>query len=158
MRLHLAIIFLAAAPAAVTAQSETAVTTRAQGTFEVKMTPAASDTAAEGEPLGRFTLDKHYHGDLDANSKGEMLSAGSPQSGSAGYVAVERVTGKLSGRSGTFALQHSGTMHQGTQDLRITVVPGSGTNELTGIAGSMKIIIAEGKHSYELDYTLAKKH
>jgi hypothetical protein len=128
--------------------------TAANGTFEVKLTPLAAyntdDTSA-----GRLSIDKQFHGDLEATSRGEMLSAGTSVKGSAGYVAIERVTGALRGRSGTFALQHNGTMTRGTPQLVITVVPDSGTADLTGIAGTMTIDIANGKHSYRLDYTLA---
>jgi hypothetical protein len=102
-----------------------------------------------------LSIDKQFHGDLEATSRGEMLSAGTSVKGSAGYVAIERVTGALRGRSGTFALQHSGTMTRGAPQLVITVVPDSGTADLTGIAGTMTIEIANGKHSYRLDYTLA---
>ncbi|HEX8169148.1 MAG TPA: DUF3224 domain-containing protein [Thermoanaerobaculia bacterium] len=120
--------------------------TRATGTFDVKLTKAA-DT-----PVARMTLDKQFHGDLEATSQGEMLSAGSPQSGSAGYVAMEIVRGTLHGKRGTFALQHNGTMDAGTQSLTITVVPGSGTEELAGISGSLTIEIKDGKHFYALEY------
>jgi hypothetical protein len=127
---------------------------RARGPFEVKLTPRAMDAGAEGAPLGRMSLDKQFHGDLEATSKGEMLSAGTPVKGSAGYVAIERVSGTLHGRTGTFVLQHSGTMTRGVPHLTITVVPDSGTGQLTGLAGTMTIQIADGKHSYEFVYTL----
>src|SRR6185312_9342775 len=97
---------------------------------------------------------KQFHGNLEASSKGEMLSAGTSIKGSAGYVAIERVSGTLHGRSGAFVLQHSGTMKRGTPELSVTVVPDSGTGELTGLAGRMMIHIAGGKHSYEFEYTL----
>jgi Protein of unknown function (DUF3224) len=126
-----------------------------KGNFDVKMTPVSEDTA-DGVPLGRFLLDKQYHGDLTASSKGEMLTAGSIATGSAGYVAIERVTGTLQGRQGSFALQHIGTMNRGAPTLSINVVPHSGTGQLTGLAGSMNIIIADGKHSYEFDYSIAE--
>jgi Protein of unknown function (DUF3224) len=125
---------------------------RAAGTFEVKMTPQAP---AEGSELGRFALDKRYHGGLEASSKGEMLSAGAPQKGSAGYVAIEVVRGVLEGREGTFALQHSGTMTRGSGRLTIDVVPDSGTGSLEGLSGAMTIRIEDGKHFYELEYTLS---
>jgi hypothetical protein len=99
-------------------------------------------------------LDKQFHGDLEATSKGQMLAAGTAVQGSAGYVAMERVTGTLNGRSGTFVLQHSGTMNRGAPHLTLTVVPDSGTGELEGLAGSMTIDRAEGKHSYGFEYTL----
>jgi hypothetical protein len=125
---------------------------RATGDFDVKLGPLEPYNRDPGAALGRMSLDKVFEGDLQATSKGEMLSAGAPQSGSAGYVAVERVTGTLNGRSGSFALQHSATMHRGTSSLSITVVPGSGTGELAGLSGTMNIIIADGKHSYEFEY------
>ena len=129
------------------------MTTRASGTFEVKTIPQQPDEGWDAT-IGRLLLDKRFSGDLEGTSKGQMLGSGSPASGSAGYVAMERVTGTLHGRTGTFALQHSGTMDGGAMHLDVIVVPGSGTGELEGIAGSMKIIIDGGGHAYELDYTL----
>jgi hypothetical protein len=129
---------------------------RAKGAFEVKLTPQATDGQPEGAPLGRMAIDKQFHGDLEATSKGQMLSAGTAVKGSAGYVAIERVSGNLQGRSGTFVLQHSGTMTRGVPQLTITVVPDSGTDQLTGLAGTMAIQIADGKHSYDFEYTLAE--
>ena len=146
-------------PAAITpppalAQEKT-VTTRATGSFDVKLTPQATDTPTEGSPLGRLTIDKQFHGDLEGTSKGEMLTAGSTTiKNSAGYVAMERVTGTLHGKRGTFALQHSGVMTRGEGKLTITVVPDSGTGDLTGLAGTMTIDISNGKHSYTFEYTL----
>jgi len=109
----------------------------------------------EGATLGRMSIDKQFHDDLEASSKGEMLSAMSGTPGSAGYVAIEKVSGTLHGRSGSFVLQHSATMTRGTPALNIIVVPDSGTGELAGLSGTMTIIIADGKHSYTFDYTLA---
>jgi hypothetical protein len=129
---------------------------RAQGSFDVKLTPQAADEKGESPALGRMSLDKQFHGDLEGTSKGEMLTAGTPVKGSAGYVAMERVTGTLNGRSGSFALQHSGTMTRGAPQLMITVVPDSGTGQLTGLSGRMTIQIADGKHSYDFEYTLAE--
>jgi Protein of unknown function (DUF3224) len=126
------------------------MTTRASGSFEVKMAPLATDAPT----LGRMSLDKTYHGDLEAVSKGEFLGMGTPGSGSAGYVAMERVNGKLEGRSGTFALQHSGAMKRGDTQYSVTVVPGSGTEELAGLEGKLSITIVDGKHFYDLEYTL----
>jgi hypothetical protein len=126
----------------------------AEGTFDVKNAPLPADGPITGTPLGRFGLDKQFHGDLDATSKGEMLSAGNPSSGAAGYVAIEYVTGTLRGRKGSFAMQQFGTMQDGKFDLKVIAVPGSGTGELAGISGTMEIIIAAGKHSYKFDYTL----
>jgi len=125
---------------------------RATGDFEVTLAPLEPCNRAEGAQLGRMSLDKVFHGDLEAASQGEMLSAGSPQSGSAGYVAIERVTGTLGGRRGSFALQHNATMHRGAFALNIIVVPGSGTGELEGLSGTMDVIIVDGRHSYEFEY------
>jgi hypothetical protein len=126
----------------------------ASGTFEVQVKPQADDEA--GAPtVGRMTLDKQFHGDLEATSKGQMLAVRTAVEGSAGYVALERVEGTLHGRKGTFVLQHSGTMTRGAAQLSINVVPDSGTGELSGLAGTLTINIAEGKHSYDFDYTLA---
>ena len=129
---------------------------RAQGTFDVKLTPQAADEKGESPALGRMSIDKQFHGDLEGSSRGEMLTAGTGVKGSAGYVAMERVTGTLNGRSGSFAFQHSGSMTRGAPQLTITVVPDSGTGQLTGLSGKMTIQIADGKHSYEFDYTLAE--
>lgn len=130
------------------------MTSRATGPFEVKVAPLAlSDVAAESG-LGRMSLDKVFHGDLEATSMGEMLSAMGGVPGSAGYVALERVTGSLHGRRGTFALQHSGTMARGARSLNVAVVPDSGTGQLDGLAGSMEIVIEGKSHSYVFDYSL----
>jgi hypothetical protein len=130
------------------------MTQRATGPFEVKMNRVPLDDKDADATLARFALDKKYHGDLEAVSKGEMLSAGTAVKGSAGYVAIERVSGTLHGRSGAFALQHTGTMDRGTASLSVTVVPDSGTDQLTGLSGRMNIVIEAGKHSYEFDYDL----
>jgi hypothetical protein len=130
------------------------MTQRASGPFDVKLTPLAPEAGMEGTDIGRMVFDKKFHGDLQATSQGQMLSIRNMTLGSGGYVAMERVTGTLHGRAGTFALQHSGTMTRGEPHLDLTVVPDSGTGELTGLTGAMKIIIADGKHSYEFDYTL----
>ena len=129
------------------------MTTHASGSFEVQLIPQAQD-AAEGTTLGRMSIDKQFDGDLEATSKGEMLTAGT-DTGSAVYVAIERVTGKLHGRSGTFVLLHNGTMTRDAQQLTIAVVPDSGTGQLVGIAGQMAIAIVDGKHLYDFEYTLA---
>ena len=144
------------APAAAQSNKETTVATRhASGTFDVKLNPEANDEGPAGaSALGRMAIDKQFHGDLDGASKGSMLTAGTSVKGSAGYVALERVVGTLHGRRGTFVLQHTGTMNRGAPQLSITVVPDSGTDQLVGLAGSMSITIAEGKHSYDFDYTL----
>jgi hypothetical protein len=120
----------------------------------VKIVPQPSEGASPDASLGRMTIDKTFSGDLEATSRGQMLTAGTDMKGSAGYVAIERVTGALLGRTGSFILQHNGTMARGEPKLSITVVPDSGTGELVGLAGSMQIVIAEGRHSFELEYTL----
>lgn len=130
------------------------MTKQASGTFEVKISPQTDDKV--GDPtLSRMSLDKQFHGPLEGSSKGQMLAVTTDVKGSAGYVAMERVNGTLDGRKGTFALQHSGTMNRGAQQLSITVVPDSGTGELNGLAGNMTINIVDGKHFYEFEYTLA---
>jgi hypothetical protein len=103
-----------------------------------------------------MSIDKQFHGDLEAISKGEMLSASGNVKGSAAYVAIERVSGTLQGRKGTFVLQHTGVMNRGTPQLTISVVPDSGTDQLIGLTGTMTIQIDQGKHSYEFDYTFAE--
>ncbi|MEP7325788.1 MAG: DUF3224 domain-containing protein [Gemmatimonadota bacterium] len=125
----------------------------ARGTFDVKVIPQAADDSAGG-PFGRLFLDKQFHGDLDGISKGQMLGAMSAVEGSGGYVALELVSGTLNGRKGTFVLQHNGTMQKNVANMIVNVVPDSGTGELTGLAGTMTIIIEGGKHSYVLEYTL----
>jgi Protein of unknown function (DUF3224) len=137
-------------------QQERAVTTHASGKFEVKLTPETLADKAADKTLARMSIDKQFHGDLEASSKGEMLSALTAVKGSAGYVAIERVTGTLKGRKGSFVLQHSATMNRGTPHLHIVVVPDSGTDELTGLAGKMTIDIAPGgQHSYDFEYAFA---
>jgi len=130
------------------------VATHATGTFEVKLTPQPPDGKFEDATLGRMTIDKQIHGDLEATSKGTMLTAGTDVKGSAGYVALERVIGTLHGRTGTFVLEHTGIMNRGTYQLSITVVPDSGTGQLVGLTGKFNITIADGKHSYDFEYTL----
>ncbi len=141
-------------PAPSVAQKEKTVAEHAVGPFDVTMQPQGEPDKADGITLSRYSGDKQYHGDLDGTAKLIMLAAGTEVKGSAGYVAMERVTGSLKGRSGSFVLQHSATMTRGEPQLSITVVPDSGTGQLVGITGKMNIIIAAGKHSYEFDYTL----
>lgn len=125
----------------------------ATGTFEVKLKPQTDENV--GDPtIGRMSIDKQFHGDLEGTSKGQMLAVQGEVKGSAGYVAMERVSGALHRQHGTFALQHTGTMNRGVPGLSVTVVPDSGTGELAGLSGKMNIIIAGGKHSYEFEYTL----
>jgi len=152
----LAVTLAGSTPAQSPPQEESAMTTPAQGTFDVTVEPVAEEPFADGTSLGRFALDKRYHGDLAATGRGEMLTAGTPVEGSAAYVAMERVDGTLHGRRGTFLLQHRGTMGHGEQQLEITVVPDSGTGELVGLEGSLEITIADGVHSYVLEYTLSR--
>ncbi len=130
------------------------MTTRATGTFEVKLTPQPMADTTDAT-LGRMSIEKQFHGDIEGNAKGEMLHAAGSAPGSAGYVAIERISGTLHGRSGSFVLQHSGTMNRGLPSLTITVVPDSGTDQLVGLAGTFVIKIADGRHSYEFEYTLA---
>lgn len=128
----------------------------ATGSFEVKLAPQKPDNPeAANAGLGRMSINKEFHGDLEATSQGEMLSLMTGVKGSAGYVAMEKVTGSLSGRHGAFVLQHSATMNRGVPQLSITVVPDSGTGELAGISGTMNIRIVDGKHYYDFDYSLA---
>jgi len=127
------------------------VTMHATGSFDVKIVPQAD----AGDGVGRMTLDKRFHGELEAVSRGQMLAVMGKVEGSAGYVALERVEGSLGGRKGTFALQHSGTMHRGAPSLSITVVPDSGTEDLAGLTGKMDIRIEpDGKHFYDFEYTV----
>ena len=124
----------------------------ASGTFQVTMTPRApGDSPAE---LGRFLLAKTFEGGVAGTGVGEMLSAGNPATGSAGYVALEWVSGRIGDRAGRFALQHAGTMDRGAQSLSITVVPGSGTDALAGLSGRLDLVIADGEHRYTLHYQL----
>lgn len=139
----------------ISAQKGMAMTKHASGIFDVKVTPQKPDNKeSETSKIGRMSLDKQFHGDLEGTSQGEMLAAMSEVKGSAGYVAMERVNGKLQGRSGSFVLQHTGTMTRGLPQLSVTVVPDSGTGALTGISGALTIKVDEGKHSYEFDYSL----
>lgn len=129
----------------------------ARGTFEVKLNPL-KDEALDGAGLGSMSIAKQFHGDLEGTSVGQMLTAMSAVEGSGAYVAVEKVTGTLGGRKGTFMLQHMGTMDRGVPKLSVTVVPDSGTDELVGLTGTFEIIIADGKHSYVFYYSIAAAH
>ena len=132
-----------------------AMTKRATGAFDVKMIPQAPDEKVGDPKIGRMALDKQYHGDLEASGRGQMLAVMDQAKGSGGYVALEIVDGALGGKKGTFALQHDGLMDGGKPSLTIVVVPGSGTGQLEGIAGTLAIRIeAGGKHFYDFDYTL----
>ncbi|XXF75243.1 DUF3224 domain-containing protein [Myxococcaceae bacterium GXIMD 01537] len=131
------------------------MTKRVKGPFDVKMKPLAPDAGAAELPFGRMSLDKRYHGALEGTGVGQMLAT-MDDNQSGGYVALERVSGRLEGRDGSFIIQHSGLMARGVPRLVISVVPDSGTDALKGLTGSMQIHIdAEGRHTYEFEYTLA---
>ena len=138
-------------------QKGSTMSAKATGTFEVKLTSQVSEDKNAEVSLSRFTIEKQFSGDIVGTSKGLMLTGGTATKGSAGYVAMEKVSGTLAGRTGTFILQHSGTMTRGTPQLSIIVVPDSGTDQLEGLAGKMVINIDAGKHSYEFDYSLLEK-
>jgi hypothetical protein len=165
MRICVVVFALASPlPASATEDPATIATTdkgapmnhRASGPFDVRIVPQKADNPqAEGAGIGRMSIDKRFHGDIDAASQGEMISFRTAEPTSAGYVAIERVTGSLHGRKGSFVLQHNCTMARGVATQGIVVVPDSGTGELVGLSGSMTIVIAEGgAHSYVFDYTL----
>jgi hypothetical protein len=143
-------------PVSKTNQKENPVTRHASGTFEVKLISQTAESKVGDPSVGRFSIDKLFSGDFEGTSKGQMLAVSTEVEGSAGYVAMERVTGTLGGHHGSFALQHSGTMTRGAPQLTVTVVPDSGTEGLVGLAGKMNITIVDGKHLYEFEYTLAK--
>jgi hypothetical protein len=144
--------------AATKSSTEAGVMHQVTGTFDVKIALQKADNPqAEAAALSRMSIDKQFHGDLDATSQGEMLSFLDKAQGSGGYVALERVTGKLQGRSGSFVLEHNATMNRGAPQLNIIVVPDSGTGELAGISGSMKIRIEGGQHFYDFEYSLDKQ-
>jgi hypothetical protein len=148
-----AALLLGFAPLLLAQHNNTSMTNHATGTFTVDVHPL---TPAPAEGLSRFSIDKQIHGDLEATTKGEMLSGGDPKQGAAGYVAIEVVTGTLKGKTGSFALQHSATMDQNGPKMSVIIVPGSGTGELKGITGTFDIKIANGQHSYDLEYALSK--
>lgn len=152
--LLLAALALSPSPLPQHPETTAPMTQHATGPFDVKLTPEPLSDKDADPKLSRMSIDKHFHGDLEATSRGEMLSAMTETKGSAGYVAIERVTGTLAGRSGSFTLQHTATMTRGTPELSITVVPDSGTGQLTGLTGTMNIIISGGKHSYDFAYHL----
>jgi Protein of unknown function (DUF3224) len=129
----------------------------ATGTFEVKMAPQKWEDAP-GASLARMSFDKQWHGDFEGTSKGEMMTAGTDVKNSAGYVALEVVTGTLKGRTGAFIFQHNATMDRGTPHLSIAVVPDSGTGQLAGLTGTLNIVITDGKHSYDFEYSLPETH
>lgn len=145
-----------ASPTVATLQGQSArpVSMHARGTFDVQITPMPADAYADAASLGRMTIDKQFSGDLVGTGKGQMLTGMGTVKGSAAYSAIERVAGTLAGKRGSFVLQHTGIMANGTQSLVITIVPDSGTDELTGITGSLMIIIDGKQHSYDLEYQL----
>lgn len=128
--------------------------TRASGTFDVTLKPLPADNGPGVESLGRLSIDKRFHGDIEGTSKGQMLTGGTAIKNSAAYVAIEQVSGSLKGRKGTFILQHTGIMNRGEGSLVITVVPDSGTGALEGLNGTMVIKIDAGRHLYEMEYSL----
>ncbi|MDB4929304.1 MAG: hypothetical protein JWM10_1788 [Myxococcaceae bacterium] len=128
----------------------------ANGTFEITMHPDAPYDVVDGVSLGRIRFEKRFSGPLEATSVVQMIGARTPVEGSAGYVAIERVTGSLDGRQGTFVLQHSGVMTRGAPSLSVTVVPDSGTGALAGLSGRMEIEVVEGKHRYGFEYAIAE--
>jgi Protein of unknown function (DUF3224) len=151
-RRHLALLAIAPTLFALTARPvEAAMTQHAKGTFTVTMQPATPELAPG---ITRFSMAKQLHGDLEGSSKGEMLAGGDYAKGAAGYVAIEMVRGVLKGKQGSFALQHLATLDARGPNMSVVVVPGSGTGELAGIGGTFTIVIADGKHSYEFEYTL----
>jgi Protein of unknown function (DUF3224) len=145
-------------PSSNAVEKGSAMTVHAQGTFEVKLTPQLPEDKSEGSTLGRMLIEKQFHGDLEAVSHGQMLTGMTAVQGSGAYVAIERVTGTLNGRRGGFILHHLGIMVRGAPQLNVTVVPDSGTVDLVGLAGTMTIIITDGKHSYDFAYSLPEAH
>jgi len=148
-------ILIAAIAATLFAQKGIVMTSHARGTFDVKVIPQPQDDAAGG-PFQRLFLDKQFHGDLEATSKGQMLASGSGTEGSGAYVALELVSGTLGGRQGAFILQHNGTMQKNVPTLSVRVVPDSATDQLAGLSGAMKIVVDGGKHSYEFEYSFER--
>jgi hypothetical protein len=133
------------------------ITAQAKGTFDVLLHPLGMEDIPGEAKLGRMSIDKQFHGDLAGTSKGQMLTSSTTTSGSAAYVAVERFTGTLNGKHGSFSLHHTGIMNRGAQSLVIKVVPDSGTQELTGISGTLTITVTDGQHSYAFDYSIEEQ-
>jgi hypothetical protein len=157
LKLLLAVCVLCAQPTSTAQTNKDLVMTRiATGEFVVKLLPLGVEGQGrtQDSKFGRMSIDKTISGGLVATTVGQMLTAMTDVKGSAGYVAIEKVDGVLDGKKGSFALQHTGSMNRGAPSLSVTVVPDSGTDELVGLAGELKIIIADGKHSYEFKYTL----
>lgn len=142
------------ATAAPTKEKGTSMTERASGTFEVKVEPIAEEASSTGPALPRYALQKQFSGDVEGTSQGQMMAFDAGVEGSGAYVAIERVTGSVRGRKGSFALMHNGTMRKGGDyRLEVKVIPDSGTEQLAGISGTMQIVIEGGKHIYHLDYS-----
>jgi hypothetical protein len=155
MRATLVLLCLTVGSGAVFAQNQKGPAMKhASGTFEVAMIAQGQEDKTDGTTLARMSIDKKFSGDLTGSSKGEMLSAMTGTKGSAGYVAIERVLATLDGRTGTFVLQHTGTMTRGVPQLSVTVVPDSGTGQLAGLTGTLTIKIEGGKHFYDFEYTI----
>lgn len=138
------------------APKETSMTARATGTFDVKVQPLTADNADWGG-FERLSIDKVFHGDLEGTSRGQMLAEGDGKGAFGGYVALERVAGTLAGRKGSFVLMHTGTLVDRRPEMTVTVVPGSGTGELAGLSGRLRILIEGGKHRFLFDYTLPER-
>jgi hypothetical protein len=130
---------------------------RAMGSFEVTLQSLSNAEISSDARLGRMLLTKKFSGDLQASARGQMLSAGTTTRGSAGYVAIDQLTGELDGRKGSFLLQHSGSMNRGVPTLSIMVVPDSGTDELTGLTGTLSINVVDGKHFYDFLYSIPEQ-
>lgn len=146
-------LLLAAALTLSPAVQEAPMTRHATGTFDVAITPVQPAEGTAPDVPGRMTLAKTFHGGIEGTGEGEMLATMGPEQSGA-YAALERVRGTLDGRAGTFALIHRGIMDKGAQELLITVVPGSGTGELTGLTGVFHLTIEGGEHRYDLEYSL----
>ncbi len=144
----------AVAHAAFHSQSMELATMHARGTFEVQISPLPVDAYTDAATLGRMTIDKQFSGDIVGTGKGQMLTGMGTVKGSAAYSAIEKFTGTVAGKKGSFVMQHTGIVTRGVQSLVITIVPDSGTDELTGISGTLMIIIEGKQHSYDLEYTL----
>ncbi|WP_022976404.1 DUF3224 domain-containing protein [Nevskia ramosa] len=129
-------------------------TQTASGAFDVTLAPLSLDQPGDDSARGRMRLDKRFHGGLDATGAGEMLTGMGSVSGSAAYVAIERISGTLNGKTGSFIVVHRGLMTRGAPELAVTIVPDSGTGELAGISGAMNLIVGNGRHDYTIDYTL----
>jgi hypothetical protein len=161
MRTRLAFATVLSLAAAVSAQTPakpaskgTSMTQHAKGTFDVNVQPLPADEKVPGLTVARFAWNKQWKGDFEGSSKGEMMASNSGDQGSGGYVAIEQVTGKLGNRAGSFTVVHKGTMKGGSFELAIDVVPDSATGQLAGLSGRVTIVIADGKHSYDIEYTL----